>query len=109
MNERVAAGSVMPPGGRPVALLRGVLAERVAVSVSLDPFLSLKAASEYTGLSVKTLRRAVNDHPDRALPCYRVGAAIVVRRSEADAWMAQRRMIGRPSLATALHELGLAP
>ena len=86
----------------------GVLAERVAVSVTLDPFLALKAASEYLGLSVKTLRRAVNDAPDRALPCYRVGAAIVVRRSEADAWMAQRRTVGRPSLVAAMRELGLA-
>jgi excisionase family DNA binding protein len=91
-----------------VGQIRGVLAERVAVSVSLDPFLSLKAASGYLGLSVKTLRRAVNDIPDRALPCYRVGTAILVRRSEADAWMAQRRILGRPSLVAAMRALGLA-
>ena len=90
-----------------VAQVRGVLAERVAMSTALDPFLSLAAASGYLGLSVKTLRRAINDHPDRALPCYRVGAAIVVRRSEADAWMAQRRTVGRPSLVAALRDLGL--
>jgi excisionase family DNA binding protein len=88
--------------------VRGVLAERVVISSTpLDPFLSLKAASDYLALSVKTLRRAVNDSPDRALPSYRVGAAIVVRRSEADAWMAQRRTVGRPSLARAVRELGL--
>jgi excisionase family DNA binding protein len=79
----------------------------VVVSTPLDPFLRLDAASQYLGLSVKTLRRAVNDRPDRALPCYRVGAAIVVRRSEADAWMAQRRTLGRPSLLAALREWGL--
>jgi hypothetical protein len=84
-----------------------VLAERVVVSVLLDPFLSLRAASEYLGLSIKTLRRAVNGPPDRALPCYRVGAAIVVRRSEADAWMALRRTVGRPSLVAALQSFGL--
>ena len=93
----------------PVAQVRGVLADRVVVSTALDPFLSLKAASEYTSLSVKTLRRAVNDVPDRALPCYRVGAAILVRRSETDAWLAQRRTVGRPSLVVALRELGLMP
>ena len=96
-----------PAGTRAVGLVRGVIADRVVVSTALDPFLSLKAASDYTGLSVKTLRRAVNDTPDRALPCYRVGAAILVRRSEADAWLLQRRTVGRPSLVRALRELGL--
>jgi len=91
----------------PVAQVRGVLADRVVISTALDPFLSLKAASDYMGLSVKTLRRAVNDTPERALPCYRVGAAILVRRSEAEAWLAQRRTVGRPSLVRALRELGL--
>jgi excisionase family DNA binding protein len=90
-----------------VGLVRGVLADRVAVSIPLDPYLSLRAASDYTGLSIKTLRRAVNDTPERALPCYRVGAAILVRRSEADAWLAQRRTVGRPSLVAALREMGL--
>jgi len=93
--------------GAQVGLVRGVLAERVAVSIPLDPYMSLKAASGYMGLSLKTLRRAVNDTPDRALPCYRVGAAILVRRSEADGWLAQRRTVGRPSLVAALRELGL--
>jgi len=96
-----------PARGVHVGLVRGVLADRVAVSIPLDPYLSLKAASEYTGLSVKTLRRAVNDTPDRALPCYRVGAAILLRRSEADAWLAQRRTVGRPSLVRALRAMGL--
>ena len=91
-----------------VSQVRGVLAERVVVAVRLDPFLGLRAASEYMGLSVKTLRRAVNDIPDRALPSYRVGASILVRRSEADAWLAQRRTVGRPSLVAAIRELGLA-
>ena len=93
---------------RAVGQVRGILAERVVVSVPLDPFLSLRAASEYLGLSIKTLRRAVNGAPDEALPCYRVGALILVRRSEIDAWMAQRRMVGRPSLVAAMRELGLA-
>jgi excisionase family DNA binding protein len=88
------------------ALLRGVLVERVVVSTALDPFLNLKALSGYTGLSVKTLRRAINDEPSRSLPAYRIGAAIVVRRSEVDAWMAARRTVGRPSLVAAMRDLG---
>ena len=93
--------------GAPLGLVRGVVAERVSVSTMLDPFLTLKAASDYTALSTKTLRRAVNDHPSRALPCYRVGAAILVRRSEIDQWLSLRRTVGRPSLVRALRELGL--
>lgn len=91
-----------------IGAVRGVVVERVVVSVPLDPFLSLRAASQYLGLSIKTLRRAVNGPPDEALPCYRVGAVILVRRSEADGWMAQRRTVGRPSLVAAMRELGLA-
>jgi hypothetical protein len=90
-----------------VGLVRGVVADRVVVSTSLDPYLPLKAASGFMGLSLKTLRRAVNDTPDRALPCYRVGSVILVRRSEAEAWLAQRRTVGRPSLVRAMRAMGL--
>jgi len=89
-----------------VGQLRGLRVEQVVLATVLDPFLTLKAASEYTGLSVKSLRRAVNAHPIRALPAYRVGTAILVRRSEIDAWLAQHRTVGRPSLVEALRALG---
>ena len=74
--------------------VRGVLAERVIVSMPLDPFLSLKALASYSGLSVRKLRQHLGDlnHP---LPSYRVGGKIVVRRSEFDAWMARYRQQGR--------------
>jgi excisionase family DNA binding protein len=90
-----------------VAQVRGVLAERVVISTLLDPFLSLRAAADYTGISVKTLRRGVNDAPDCALPAYRIGTAIILRRSELDAWLVQRRTVGRPSLVAAMRALGL--
>jgi hypothetical protein len=117
-SERVAAfslpfrraGSVSerPPALKErVAQVRGILAERVVLSTSLDPFLNLKAASDYTQLSVKTLRRAVNDTPERALACYRIGAAIILRRSELDAWIVARRTVGRPSLVAAMRSMGL--
>lgn len=41
-------------------------------------------------------------------PCYRLGGKILVRKSEFDAWIAQYRAQGRPSLAKAIRELGLA-
>jgi hypothetical protein len=72
------------------AQVRGILAEQVVVSTVLDPFLSLKALAAYGGLSVRKLRDYL-DHPTHALPCYRCGGKILVRRSEFDSWMAAYR------------------
>ena len=78
----------------PVAQVRGVLAERIIISTTLDPFMSLRALAAYSGLSVRKIRDHLDDsaHP---LPCYRVGGKILVRRSEFDAWMAAYRHLGR--------------
>jgi hypothetical protein len=51
--------------------------------------------------------RAGNGPPDWALPHYRVGNKILVRRSEFDRWLDGHRHRGRPSLEKALRELGL--
>jgi hypothetical protein len=79
----------MSAGGQ----VRGVVAERVIVSTTLDPFLSLRALAAYSGLGVRTLRTYLTDitHP---LPCYRVGGKILVRRSEFDTWIARHRQVG---------------
>jgi helix-turn-helix protein len=76
-----------------IGQVRGVVAERVIVSTTLDPFLSLKALAAYSGLGVRTLRTYLTDitHP---LPCYRVGGKILVRRSEFDTWIACHRQVG---------------
>jgi excisionase family DNA binding protein len=88
----VAAESTAPAldGTRALGLVRGVVAERVAVSTPLDPFLSLRALASYSSLSVRKLRDLLDDagHP---LPAYQVGGKILVRRSEFDAWMAAHR------------------
>lgn len=92
-----------------VGQVRGVLAERVVVSTTLDPFLSLRALAAYSSVSPRTLRQYLELPPDQALPCYRLpgGGKILVRRSEFDAWMRQYQSRGRPSLARAMRELGL--
>ena len=90
-----------------VAQVRGVLAERVIVSSPLDPFLPLKALADYAGLGVRTLRSYLELPPDQALPCYRIGGKILVRRSEFDDWIEQYHSRGRPSLVRAMRELGL--
>jgi hypothetical protein len=92
---------------RELAQVRGVLADQVAVSIPLDPYLSLRALAGYSGLSIRTLRAYLNLPPDQALPCYRVGTKILVRRSTFDAWLEQYSFRGRPSLVAAMRDLGL--
>jgi excisionase family DNA binding protein len=99
MGEKSAAREVQ---------VRGILPEKIVISTVLDPYLSLKALASYSGLSVRTLRTYLEKSPAEALPCYRVGGKLLVRRSEFDAWMAQYRAQGRPSLARAMRELGLS-
>jgi excisionase family DNA binding protein len=86
---------------------RGPIVDRVVLSSPADPLLTLTALAEYSGLSKTALLRAINQVPDRALPCYRVGNKILVRRSEFDRWLETYRHRGRPSLEKALAELGL--
>jgi len=51
-----------------------LIAERIVMSTTLDPYLSLRALSSYCGLSVRKLRDYIDLGPQDALPCYRVGA-----------------------------------
>ena len=103
-----AAACERPGGGilSPVtaAQVRGVLAERVVVSTPLDPFLSLRALAEYSGLSVRKLREHLAD-PAHPLPCYRVGGKVLVRRSEFDAWIAKYRTTGRADVTAIVEEV----
>jgi hypothetical protein len=73
-----------------------------------DPYLSLRALSAYSSLSVRTLRTFLERNPPaQALPCYRLAGKVVVRRSDFDRYMDQYRTQGRPDLVRALHRLGL--
>ena len=60
--------------GKPVAQVRGVLVERVSVSIPLDPWLDLKALAGYSGLSVRNLRSRLKD-PAHPLPSHKIGEA----------------------------------
>ena len=64
--------------------------EAVRINVDLDPFLSLNGLAAYSSLSRRTLQTLLSDPLD-PLPSYRVGAKILVRKSEFDAWMSRRR------------------
>ena len=84
------------------------LVERVAVSVSLDPFMSLKALAVYSDLSVRKLRQLIDRDAADALPAYRVDGRVLVRRSEFDDYIAKYRVSGRPGVVEALRSIGLA-
>ncbi len=55
-----------------------------------DPWLDLRALSDYSSLSRRTLQDLVNDPVD-PIPSYRVGGKLLVRRSEFDEWVSRRR------------------
>lgn len=82
---------------RELAQVRGILADEVAVSIPLDPYLSLRALAGYAGLSIRRLRALLED-PRHPLPCFRIGGKILVRRSEYDTWAARYRREGRPDV-----------
>ena len=73
--------------------------EAVTIRQDVDPYFSLKGLAHYASLSRRTLQELVNDPAD-PLPSYRVGAKILVRKSEFDAWMARRRNTTALALAT---------
>jgi hypothetical protein len=84
------------------------LVERVMLTAPADPFLPLRALADYSGLSVRTLRKFLQrTPPTQALPCYRLDGKILVRRSDFDQHMAQYRSQGRPALLRALRRHGL--
>src|SRR5438874_1817159 len=57
-------------------------------------YLSLRELSTFSGLSVRSLRKHLDD-PQHPLPCYRVGGKVLVRVVEFDAWIAAFRRQGR--------------
>lgn len=89
---------------QPGELARGKIVEGVTLTFPLDPYLSLKTLSRYSGLSVRTLRGCLTD-PVHPLPHYRINRKLLVRRSEFDRWIARYRRCGRPDLDALVDEV----
>ena len=88
-----------PRIGSQAVRVHGIVPDKVVVSTALDPYLTLKVLSGYSGISARQLRIFLDLPGDRALPCYRVGPRILlVRRSDFDA-LDRRLRVPRPTLA----------
>jgi len=75
---------------------RLVVLEELQLTSAADPYLSLRALAEYSGLSVRWLRDRLTE-PPHPLPCYRLpGGKVLVRRSAFDAWIARYQQVGAP-------------
>ena len=74
-----------------------------------DEYLTLSQLAAYSKISARQLRNYLALPPGQALPCYRPGRKVLVRRSEFDTWFARYRQRGKPVLARVLRELGLDP
>lgn len=76
--------------------------DQVVVSLSLDPYLSLRAAASYCGLSIRFLRgRIAEGH----FPHYRPGGKVLIRRSHLDSWLEQFKRVGAQDLDPMVNEI----
>jgi hypothetical protein len=74
-----------------------------------DEYLTLAHLEAYSKISERQLRNYLGLPPGQALPCYRPGRKVLVKRSEFDTWLAQYRQRGKPIVTRILRELGLDP
>jgi len=81
----------------------------VAPHTAGDEYLTLAQLEAYSKISERQFRNYLGLPPGQALPCYRPGRKVLVRRSEFDTWLAQYRQRGKPIVTRILRELGLDP
>ena len=72
--------------------VREALVELGLPTVTLDPYMPLKALAAYAQVSERQLRRWLDDPVD-PLPSYRNGKIVLVRVSEFDRWFARYRRV----------------
>jgi excisionase family DNA binding protein len=72
-----------------------------------DEYFTVRDLARYSKLSERQVWKFLALPPGEALPAYRPGRKVLVKRSEFDAWFTRYRMRGRPALVEALRSLGL--
>jgi hypothetical protein len=82
--------------------VRHSTADNSRLDIERDGYLDLADLSVYSSLSVRFLRARLQD-PVRPIPCRRVGAKILVKRSEFDIWMDTHRPV--PGVDAVLAEI----
>ena len=87
------------------------MAERPGTAVNLhglgDEYLTLAQLEAYSKISGRQLRNYLSLPPGQALPCYRPGRKVLVRRSEFDTWLARYRQRGKPVLTRRLNDISI--
>jgi hypothetical protein len=78
--------------------------DSLAISTTLDLYLSLHALATFSGMSVRWLRDRLED-PRHPLPHYKLGGKIVVRRSDFDTWALAYRRAGRADVEQIVNEV----
>lgn len=76
--------------------------DSVAMTLPLDPYLSLRAAANYCGLSTRFLRGRI---AEGQLPHYRPGGKVLVRRSHLDTWLEQFKRVGTQDVDAAVDDI----
>jgi hypothetical protein len=90
LAETAPAPSPTPLTDRFPDPVRGVLAEKVVIVTTLDPYLSLEELEKYSGYGLRTLRSFLKGQ--NVLPHYRIEyGKILVRVSDWDAFIAPHR------------------
>lgn len=86
------------------------MTNRVAAAADALPpaaaYFTLEELAAYANLSVRTLRKFLSLPPDQALPAYRPGRRVLVRRDQFDSWFERFHVRGRPALVRNLRALG---
>ena len=74
-----------------------ILAERVIIQTSLDPWLDLAGLSQYSSMSRRTLSRRLNSK-ENPIPHRKSGGKVYVKASWFDRWLEDehRRAVERP-------------
>ena len=69
-----------------------------------DAYFPLKRLAEYAGLSERTLRTYLS-HPLYPLPSFKIGARVLVRRSEYDSWAARFKVQASSSITAIVDDV----